>query len=380
MVSGPTWREKATTSATLCREGSDVLIIDAHLDLALNALVANRDLTRGAHATRKQELAEGLTDKGRAGGTVAFPELRAGGVGVVLATVLARVKARHGDRLDYRTHAAAYAHAQGELAYYRELERQGVVRILRDWPSLDRHVAEWNEQPDRTPFGLILLMEGADPIVEPGQLGQWWDDGLRVVGLAHYGPSAYAHGTGSVGGLTDRGRALLREMERRDVILDVSHLVDDSFWEALASFEGPVLASHANCRALVPGDRQLSDDMIRALVERDSVIGAALDAWMIQAGWVQFQTSEITVDLDDYVNHIDHVCQVAGDARHAAIGTDLDGGYGIEQTPHGLDTIADLRTVPDLLDRRGYSTADVDAILHGNWLRLFQRAWMTQSQ
>ncbi|MFM9106852.1 MAG: dipeptidase [Chloroflexota bacterium] len=352
-----------------------MLIFDAHLDLALNALVYNRDLARPAHATRKLELAERLTDKGRAASTVAFPDMRAGGVGLCLATVLARVKPQHGSRLDYRTHAAAYAHAQGELAWYRELERQGVARIIRDWPALERHAAEWQAAPETAPFGFILLMEGADPVVEPGQFGRWWDDGLRVAGLAHYGPSAYAHGTASVGGLTPAGRELLREMERSGAILDVSHLVDDSFHEALDAFSGPVLASHANCRALVPGDRQLSDDMIRRLIERDAVIGAALDAWMIQPGWVQFESTRIEVGLEQYVDHIDRVCQIAGNARHAAVGSDLDGGYGIEQTPHGLDTIADLRGVPALLARRGYSEADIAGIMHGNWLRLFRRAW-----
>ncbi len=352
-----------------------MLIFDAHLDIALNALVYNRDLTIPAHATRKQELAERLTEKGYAASTVAFPEMRAGGVGLCLATVLARVKPQQGSRLDYRTHASAYAHAQGELAYYRELERLGIIRMIRDWPALERHAAEWLANPETTPFGFILLMEGADPVVEPGAFGAWWEDGLRVVGLAHYGPSAYAHGTASVGGLTPAGRELLREMERFGAILDVSHLVDDSFFEALDVFSGPVLASHANCRALVPGDRQLSDEMIRRLIERDAVIGAALDAWMIQPGWVQYQTTRIEVGMEQYVDHIDHVCQIAGDALHAAIGSDLDGGYGIEQTPHGLDTIADLRAVPDLLARRGYSDADIEGIMYGNWLRLFKRAW-----
>jgi membrane dipeptidase len=356
-----------------------MLIIDAHLDLALNAIVYNRDLRLSAHATRLLEQGEGRSGEGLGAGTVGFPDLRAAGVGVCLATVLARVKSVPGDRLDYRTHESAYAHAQGELALYRELERQGEVRILRDWPALEHHVADWNRDSIATPFGFVILMEGADPIVDPGQVGQWWDDGLRVVGLAHYGPSAYAHGTGSPGGLSPHGRDLLKAMQEVGMILDLSHLADDSFWQALECFDGPVLASHANCRALVPGDRQLSDEMIRATIARGGVIGAALDAWMLQPGWVQHETKGATVTLEAYVDHIDHVCQIAGDANHAAVGTDLDGGYGIEQTPHDLDTIADLARVPDLLRQRGYAEDDVAAIMHGNWLRLFRRAWGGES-
>ena len=164
------------------------------------------------------------------------------------------------------------------------------------------------------------------------------------------------------------------------MILDLSHLVDDGFWEALDCFSGTVLASHSNCRALVPGDRQLTDEMIRAVIARDGVIGSALDAWMLQPGWIQHETRGASVTLDAYVDHIDHVCQVAGNARHAAIGTDLDGGYGIEQTPRDLDTIADLQRVPELLAQRGYAADDIATIMHGNWLRLFRRAWSTPQE
>src|SRR5690606_2927527 len=171
-------------------------------------------------------------------------------------------------------------------------------------------------------LGMVLTMEGADPIVEPSQIGAWWDQGLRVVSLAHYGPSAYAKGTESVGGLTDKGRELLSEMDRMGkMILDVTHLSDDSFWEAVERFKGPVLATHSNCRALVPGDRQLTDDMLRHLIERDAVIGAVLDAWMLQPNWIRGETTPENVTLNNVVDHIDYVCQLAGNARHAAIGS-----------------------------------------------------------
>jgi membrane dipeptidase len=216
-------------------------------------------------------------------------------------------------------------------------------------------------------------MEGADPIVAPEQAQLWWDDGLRMIGLAHYGPSAYAFGTGSAGPLTDKGRALLQMMDQLGMMLDVSHLTDESFHEALDLFQGPVLASHSNCRALVPGDRQLDDAMIGRMIERDGVIGAVMDAWMLQPGWVRGETTNENLTLEAVADQIDHVCQIAGNSRHAAIGTDLDGGYGIEQTPRDLDTIADVQRVGELLRERGYGEEDVAGVMHGNWVGVLER-------
>jgi membrane dipeptidase len=350
-----------------------VLVVDAHLDLAMNALMWNRDLMLSAHETRRIEREEGFTEKGRAAGTVGFPDLRAGEIGLVFATVIARKNHGQNAEIDFRTHEIAFAQAQGQLAYYLELERQGTVRLIRTLGDLARWRAAWAADPARAPFGFVLLMEGADPIVAPEQARLWWDDGLRIVGLAHYGPSAYAHGTGSAGPLTERGWALLREMDALGMMLDVSHLTDESFHEALDLFSGPVLASHSNCRALVPGDRQLDDQMIRRLIERDGVIGAVMDAWMLQPAWVRGETTNERLTLVAVADQIDHVCQLAGNSQHAAIGTDLDGGYGIEQTPRDLDTIADVQKIPDLLHKRGYVEADIAAVMHGNWLRFLER-------
>ena len=315
-----------------------------------------------------------MAQKGRAAGTVALPEMRAGRIALTLGTVIARVYQGHRASLDYFSHAAAYAQAQGQLAYYRQLARDGEVRFIRDARALNDHLAAWEAEGSDQPIGLVLCMEGADPIVAPDQVGDWWDDGLRVLALAHYGPSAYAYGTESEGPLTDKGRAILPLMERLGMILDVTHLCDESFAEALERFGGAVLASHSNCRALVPGDRQFTDDQLRQLIARDAVIGAAFDAWMLQPGWIKGQTTNERVTLDTVVDHIDHICQLAGNARHAAIGTDLDGGYGTEQSPCDLDTIADLQNLPDLLRARGYPELDVAAIMHGNWQRLLARA------
>ena len=350
-----------------------LIIVDGHLDLAMNALTLNRDLRLSAHQMRERE--HGLTSKGIGRGTVGFPDMRAGKVALSLATVHARVAWPGSGITGCRTTEIAYARAKGELAYYRLLEASGAVRLVRDRADLERHLADWAQPVQgEPPLGFVLSMEGADPIVSPEQVPEWWDDGLRVVSLSHYGFSAYAHGTDTIGGLRGRGRELLRAMQEAGMVLDVSHLAYRAFVEALDSFEGPVLASHNNCRALVPGPRQFADRQVHMLIERGGVIGAALDAWMLFPGWVRGQTSPRVVSLEDFVDHIDHVCQLAGNARHAAIGSDLDGGYGTEQCPHDLNTIADLQKVPAILRGRGYSEDDIRLIMHGNWIRLLRGA------
>jgi membrane dipeptidase len=357
-----------------------MLIIDAHLDLAWNALDWNRDLLQPVSEIRQRERELGMTGKGRGEGTVSFPELRRGGVGLFIATLLPRLlRANLMPAIQrYERMEAAYAAACGQMAYYRILEQQGVLRWIKDAAGLDAHVRAWNANPQREPFGFILSMEGADSVLSPEQVDEWYQAGLRIIGPAHYGVSPYAHGTGTEGGLFPKGPALLKEMQRVGMILDVTHLSDQCFDEALDIYDGPVLASHHNCRALVPDQRQLTDDQIRRLIQRGAVIGTALDDWMLVPGWVRGQTrpEEAGVKLETMVDHIDHVCQLAGNARHAAIGTDLDGGFGREQSPYDLDTIADLRRVPELLRRRGYDQDAIAGILHGNWLRFFRQAWL----
>jgi membrane dipeptidase len=351
-----------------------MMIIDSHLDLSWCALNWKRDMTKSIAEIRRSE--QGRKDKGRGFNTVSLPELQTAEVAVCLATVLSRTSQLKDPLLDYPSREIASAMAVGQLEYYRIMESQGWMRMLRDWPALDSHVAEWKRAPGSgTPVGYILAMEGADPILEPSQVEVWWERGLRVVEPVHYGVSYYAHGTGAPGGLTAKGRELLAAMESVGMILDVTHLADESLWQALEIFKGPVLASHHNCRALVPGDRQLTDEQIRALVERDAVIGAVFDSWMLYPNYVHGKTDNSLVSMENVIDHIDHVCQLAGNARHSAIGSDLDGGFGTEQSPRELNTIADLQKVPDLLRKRGYKEADIEGIMHGNWLRFFQKAW-----
>jgi membrane dipeptidase len=348
-----------------------MLIFDAHLDLAWNAIDWNRDLLLPVSAIRENE--RDMPEKSRGKNTVSFPELRRGKIAVCIATLLARHLPFH----RFTSMPAAYAAAQGQIAYYRALKQQGVIRLIKDWATLNAHVKAWHSDEDNStePLGVILSMEGADPVLAPEQIDEWWQAGLRIIGLAHYGISTYAHGTGTEGGLMPQGPALLKAMQRVGMILDVTHLSDQCFDEALDIFGGSILASHHNCRALVPGQRQLTDEQIKRLVGRGSVIGTALDNWMLYPGWVRGESSPELVSFASAIDHIDRVCQLAGNAKHAALGTDLDGGFGKEQSPHDLDTIADLQMLPDLLRRRGYDKQAVADIMFGNWLRFFREAW-----
>ena len=354
-----------------------MLAFDAHLDLSMNALLWNRDLTRSVAEIRERE--KDMTDKvDRGRGTVALPDLRRGKFGLVVATQIARYVKPSNKLPGYHSPEIAWAETQGQLAWYRAMEEAGEMVQIVDAAGLNRHVELWSDNPPPdAPVGYILSLEGADSILTPGHLERAYRQGLRAVGPAHYGPGTYAQGTHATGGIGQRGRELLDEMERLNIILDATHLCDDSFWEAMEHFQGRVWASHSNCRALVLHERQFTDEQLKLLIDRGAVIGAALDAWMMVPGWVRGKTrpEEAGVTLKHMVDHIDHVCQLAGNARHSGIGTDLDGGFGLEQSPMDLDTIADLQRLPDMLAKRGYSKSDIELIMHGNWLRFLRETW-----
>jgi len=354
----------------------DPLIVDLHLDLSMNAMEWNRDLRWTVEEIRQSE--EGMTDRpDRGRGTVSFPSMRRGRVGLCVATQIARCVKPGSPIPGWHSQEQAWAHTQGQLAWYRAMEEAGELVQVSTAAALDAHLAQWGEDAACAPIGYVLSLEGADSLVTPDDLERAYAYGLRAVGPAHYGPGVYAQGTNASGGLGPRGRDLLREMERLGVILDATHLCDESFWEALDAFRGPVWASHNNCRALVPHNRQFSDDQIRALLDRGAVIGVVLDAWMLVPGWERGRsTPEGTgVTLAQAADHIDRICQLAGNARHAAIGSDLDGGFGTEQGPADVDTIADLQGIPAILARRGYSPADVEAIAGANVIRFLRDAW-----
>ncbi|HXL56583.1 MAG TPA: membrane dipeptidase, partial [Chitinophagaceae bacterium] len=322
---------------------------------------------------------QGLTDKpDRSKGVVALPELRKGNIGLVIATQIARYVEPANPLPGWHSAEQAWAQTQAQLAWYKAMEECGEMKMIKDADALEQQVSLWmNELNNKKSIGYILSLEGADSLVTLQHLERAYEYGLRAVGPAHYGPGRYANGTEATGHLNEQGKALLKEMERLNMILDATHLCDDAFWDAMDIFHGHVWASHNNCRVLVNHNRQFSDEQIKVLIERGAVIGGALDAWMMVPDWIRGKSipEQMNCNLEKMMDHIDHICQLVGNALHVGIGSDLDGAFGKEQCPYDLETIADLQNIPSLLIKRGYSQNDIENIMHGNWLRFLRRAW-----
>ncbi len=264
-----------------------MLIVDAHLDLSMNAMEWNRDLRLSITEIRERE--KKMDDKpDRGNNTVCFPELRKGNIGIVVATQIARYVAPDNPLPGWHSPEQAWAQTQAQLAWYQSMEEAGEMTMIRNVDLLERHLKYWNDgnNNERKKIGYILSLEGADSIVSINHLERAYEYGLRALGPAHYGPGRYANGTDATGKMNKNGLSLLKKMEELNIILDATHLCDDAFWQALDYFKGDVWASHNNCRAIVNHNRQFSDEMIKALIERDAVIGAAMDAWMIVPDWL----------------------------------------------------------------------------------------------
>ncbi|GAB3907907.1 membrane dipeptidase [Larkinella knui] len=354
-------------------------LIDAHLDLAMNALEWNRDLTQPLADIRQREM--GMRDKpDRGKGTVCFPELRKGRIGLVVATQLARYTPPGSSLPGWHSPQQAWAMTQAQRIWYKEMEALGELVQITNGTELEAHLALWNndEIPDeQKPIGYILSLEGADSLVDSSYLHKAYEYGLRAIGLSHFGPGRYAPGTKMEGPITPLGRDLLKEMSGLNLILDVTHLTDEGFDQALDAYQGPVWASHHNVRKLVPTQRQLTDGQIRRLIERGAVIGGMLDCWAMDIRFIDTISDpwQLNIRLENLVDHWDHICQLAGTSEHVAIGSDLDGIFGTEQSPWDMNSIADLQKYEAILTKRGYQKTDIDNIFHGNWLRFLRRAW-----
>lgn len=340
-----------------------MLIVDAHLDLAYNAL-RGRDVLRPAADQTGDE--EGIP-------SVGLPDLRAGNVELICATVFCAPDSPK--ERGYRNAEEAHSMAIDQLRWYREQDYAHEVSLVVNAGALPRGIGVppvqgakhgQDSHATRKPHS-ILLLEGADPIRDPRDVAEFFDQGVRIVGLA-WKRTRYAGGTGAPGPLTPEGIALIGELDRFGIIHDASHLAEDSFWQLLDLSGGPVMASHSNCRSIVPTDRQLSDDMIRAIAKRDGVIGINFyDRFLLPPQ----EHGKRRANLRDVVVHVRHLCDVIGDADHVGIGTDMDGGLGQEQIPVEIRTSADLPRVADALSTGGFSDRDANQIMSGNWLKFF---------
>ena len=358
------------------------LIIDSHQDLAWNMLTYGRDYTRSAYETRKLEANTDVPER-NGDCTVGWPEYQRGQVAAVFATLFAAParKKEPGDILVYADSQTAHRLYRNQIDVYRKLtdSHPDKFRLVHSATELEAVIEHWSKpvpEGEGHPVGMIYLMEGADGVRSPHELAEWYELGLRIIGLAWAG-TRYCGGTSEPGPLTEDGRKLLSAMMDYNFILDLSHMDEAAALESLDRYEGPVMATHANCAALMKGaetNRHLPDDVIRGLIERDGVIGLIPLNTFLKVGWLRKSGSRREeVPLDTFVAHIDHVCQIAGDANHAGIGSDFDGGFGMQSIPPELDTIADLQLVAAKLMERGYSEVDAANILGGNWLRFLRR-------
>jgi membrane dipeptidase len=375
-----------------------MLIIDAHEDIAYNSLELERDFLRSAYATRRQEARKHLTILGsntpenkpaRDIAMSGLPDLRRGGFAIVFGVIFAEpdFEGTHRGPLSYRNVDEAYNVGRMQMNFYRQLAEQPGISLIGSKEDLNEVLVAWEgtrEDDNERPFGIVPLMEGADPIRIPAELEQWYANGLRIVGLA-WSKTRYSGGNFQPGPLTRSGRSLLSEMERLGMALDTTHMAEEAFWQALDHFHGPVIASHSNCRSLTMArvqptterlqqlrERHLSDEMIRALAERDGVIGVVTFNAFLDASWSRQQRFDI--GIEQMVHHIDHICQLTGSARHVGIGSDIDGGFGLDETPVELDTVADLAKLADALRSTGYKEEDIVNIMGGNWKRFLEKA------
>ena len=352
-----------------------MFIFDAHLDLAMNALEWNRDLTKSVYQIRESE--KGMVDKpDRGNNTVSLDAMRKGNIGICVATQIAGVKNKinpHG----WSSMEQAWAQTQGQLIWYKEMEKNGEMYQIYDLNTLDNQIENWQKETKKKPIGYILSLEGADSIVNIDYLEKSYMLGLRAIGPAHYGPGVYAHGTDSNGSIGQKGKELVKKIEELNLILDVTHLSDTSFWETMEIYNGNLWASHNNCRKFVNHNRQFSDDQIKEIIRRDGVIGVPLDAWMMVPNWIRGKSTPETmgVTLNQMIENIDHICQLSGNSNHVGIGTDLDGAFGIEQTPTDIDTIADLQKVPLMLKKIGFSENDIEKVMSKNFISFLKRVW-----
>ena len=360
------------------------IIVDAHEDIAWNVLCFGRNYLTSAHRIRRAE-ADGPVEAVNGVAMLGLVDWLKGGIAVIGATLFTPPERKRTSDLEsyYNDEHEAYSLAERQAEIYERMAqdceqikliqtRSDLEAVLRTWEDFDPAV-EIDPRRDERQIGLVYLIEGGDSIREPAEVEWWYERGVRLIGPA-WVSTRYCGGTGEPGPLTAEGFDLLNHMRPFNLVLDLSHMDDQSFFQALDRYDGPIIASHSNPRRLTNNtNRHLSDEQIRALVQHDGVIGTLIFNKFLLRDWEHGYPQDAAT-VDTVVRAIDTVCQLAGDARHAAIGTDFDGGFGMRSTPAGFDTVADLQIIAPALKQHGYSDPDIDLILHGNWLRVLRQS------
>lgn len=352
-------------------------IIDAHEDLAYNVLTFGRDYTRAAEETRRLEKQAGAPAISHNGNTLlGWPDYQRGRVAIIFSTLFVTPRrAREGDwdTQSYADDQQAHRLYSAQLDVYHKLadRHPDKFRLVGSRSDLEAVITPWQEgEAGMHPVGLVPLMEGAEGVRTPAEVEEWWERGVRFIGLAWAG-NRYCGGTREPGPLTSEGRALLKVMADFNISLDLSHMDELAARQALDFYPGPVMVSHANAAALVrgyTGNRLLPDHIIHRLLERDAIIGIVPFNRFLDYEWKP-GSSRSAITLEHVAAQVDYICQLAGDARHAALGSDYDGGFGVEAVPADVDTIADLQKLGAILAVKGYNDRDVAAVLGENWLR-----------
>jgi membrane dipeptidase len=370
-----------------------MILIDAHQDLAYNILTFGRDYSRSVRETRQLEAGTPVAER-TDDSLLGWSEYQQGQVALVFGTLFAAPGApkHEWDRLVYQDYAQAHELYRSQVdVYYRlvddhpdkfklVLENSDLDEVLDAWkqPVIEQVVEDHvppQERPDPPgrPVGIVMLMEGAEGVTHPGELEEWHQLGVRIIGPAWAG-TRFCGGTRQPGPLTRDGYALLEAMGSLDFCLDISHMDEKAVMQALDFYPGAIIASHSNAQSLLRMDsnRHLSDQGIRTLIARDGVIGVVCANHFLKAGWRKGDRRQ-EVTLQHVVSQVDYICQMAGDALHVGLGSDFDGGFGLQSVPAEIDSIADLQKLVLLLSEKGYADADIAAIFHANWLGILAR-------
>ena len=359
------------------------LIIDGHEDLAYNMLAYKRDYRRSALETRRLEKDSEIPER-NGGALLGWPEYQHGQVAFIFGSLFIVPERFRGGAWDwqvYKTSDQASQLLHGQISAYYELNERAPdqFRIIYSRQDFEEVLLLWQQAPvaypkTTHPVGLVITIEGAEGIRSPSEMEEWWRAGVRTVGPVWAG-TRFCGGTYLPGGFTKEGYELLEIMQGLGFTLDIAHMTELSACQALDHYEGPIVASHANVRAILnnsQNERHLSDKVISKLIARDGIIGVMCYNRFLVEGWARGDDRHL-VSLSLLADHIDHICQIAGDARHVAIGTDFEGSYGLEDVPYEIETVADLQKVAPLLEGRGYAAEDINAIMSGNWLRHLKR-------